>query len=163
MTMRILLATDAFPPRCGGSGWSTYELARGLRARGHDVHVLQPRPNGRVDTREYDGFTVREFPFHAPDVPYVRNYAKSERLRQHLAPAIPRLRQLVEHGREGLLYEAARPDGLADALDRLTDPAVRQSLGAAARRRAVAEYSWAAHCTRLADAITEAHGARGPA
>ena len=35
--MRILIPTDAFPPVCGGSGWSTYELARGLRARGHDV------------------------------------------------------------------------------------------------------------------------------
>ena len=31
--MRILIPTDAFPPVCGGSGWSTYELARGLRAR----------------------------------------------------------------------------------------------------------------------------------
>lgn len=89
--MRILLATDAFPPRCGGSGWSTYELARGLRARGHEVHVLQPRPNGSVLTREYDGFTVREFPFRAPDIPYVRNYAKNERLRRRLAPELAAL------------------------------------------------------------------------
>ena len=52
-----LLATDSFPPVCGGSGWSTYELARGLRARGHDVIVAQPRPGtpaGRRE-REYDG------------------------------------------------------------------------------------------------------------
>jgi glycogen(starch) synthase len=41
--MRVLIVTDAFPPACGGSGWSTYELARGLRARGHDVLVAQPR------------------------------------------------------------------------------------------------------------------------
>lgn len=41
--MRILLATDAFPPTCGGSGWSTYELAKALRARGHDLLIAQPR------------------------------------------------------------------------------------------------------------------------
>src|SRR5438034_1138042 len=29
--MRILIATDVFPPRCGGSGWSAYYLARGGR------------------------------------------------------------------------------------------------------------------------------------
>ena len=23
--MKVLIATDAFPPVCGGSGWSTYE------------------------------------------------------------------------------------------------------------------------------------------
>ncbi len=32
--MNILLPTDSFPPSAGGSGWSTYELARGLRALG---------------------------------------------------------------------------------------------------------------------------------
>ena len=43
--MRILIPTDAFPPVCGGSGWSTYELARGLRARGHGVTIVRPRPS----------------------------------------------------------------------------------------------------------------------
>ena len=38
----VLIATDAFPPVCGGSGWSTYELARGLRERGHEVTIVQP-------------------------------------------------------------------------------------------------------------------------
>ena len=51
--MNVLLATDAFPPVCGGSGWSTYELARGLRAKGHDVLVVQPTmgtPGAAVET-----------------------------------------------------------------------------------------------------------------
>ena len=39
--MRILITTDAFPPTAGGSGWSTYELARGLRARGHDIFIVR--------------------------------------------------------------------------------------------------------------------------
>jgi len=42
--LKILLVTDAFPPVCGGSGWSTYELARGLRSGGHDIAVVQPKP-----------------------------------------------------------------------------------------------------------------------
>ena len=73
--------TDAFPPVCGGSGWSTYELARGLRSRGHHVAIVQPRP-GTAGTRlaEYDGFAVHQFGAPAPNIPYVRNYFKSERL-----------------------------------------------------------------------------------
>lgn len=80
--MRILIPTDAFPPICGGSGWSTHALARDLRARGHDVRVVQPRPGTPHGIRErtYDGFHVREFGAPAPDVPYVRNYFKNERL-----------------------------------------------------------------------------------
>ena len=84
--MRILIPTDAFPPVCGGSGWSTYELARGLRGRGHEVAIVQPVP-GEVGITEtvYDGFTVRRFGAAAPDIPYVRNYYKSERLTRSLA------------------------------------------------------------------------------
>lgn len=80
--MKILLATDAFPPVCGGSGWSTYELARGLRARGHDVSIVQPVPGGPsgVRSEEYDRFRIDRFGFAAPAIPYVRNYFKNERL-----------------------------------------------------------------------------------
>lgn len=85
--MRILIPTDAFPPVCGGSGWSTYELARGLRARGHDITIVQPRP-GTVSgerERDYDGFRILELGAPAPDIPYVRNYYKSEKLTRSLA------------------------------------------------------------------------------
>jgi len=80
--MRILIPTDAFPPVCGGSGWSTYELARGLRARGHEISIVKPIPGARAGVTEttYDGFQVREFGAAAPDIPYVRNYYKSEKL-----------------------------------------------------------------------------------
>ncbi len=85
--MHILVATDAFPPVCGGSGWSSYELARGLRARGHRVTVVQPRPNTRPGVRErtFDSFRVLEFGATAPPIPYVRNYFKNERLYPRLA------------------------------------------------------------------------------
>lgn len=84
--MKILIPTDAFPPVCGGSGWSTYELARGLRARGHEIAIVQPVPGEAAGVTEarYDGFVVRRFGAAAPDIPYLRNYYKSERLTQSL-------------------------------------------------------------------------------
>jgi glycogen synthase len=85
--MKLVFPTDAFPPVCGGSGWSTYELARGLRDRGHDILVVQPKPGEPAGIREttYDGFQVLQFGAPAPNVPYVRNYFKNERLFPALA------------------------------------------------------------------------------
>src|SRR5512143_2563435 len=97
--MRILIPTDAFPPVCGGSGWSTYELARGLRARGHDVVIVQPVPGAPsgVTEAEYDGFTIRRFGAPAPDIPYVRNYYKSERLTRTLTAYLTTLLHHERH------------------------------------------------------------------
>jgi len=85
--VRILIPTDAFPPICGGSGWSTYELARGLRGRGHEISIVKPVPGARTAVTEttYDGFRIREFGATAPNIPYVRNYYKSEKLTESLA------------------------------------------------------------------------------
>lgn len=79
--MRVLLATDAFPPGCGGSGWSTYELARGLRQDGHEVSVVHVGAAAHPQqSRAYDGFRVRTVGLTAPRIPFVRNYWKNERL-----------------------------------------------------------------------------------
>ena len=98
--MNLLLATDAFPPICGGSGWSTYELARGLRARGHQVTIVQPRPGGPPGERatSYDGLPVLEFGVPAPSIPFVRNYFKNERLYASLA-AVPAPRRRARSNR----------------------------------------------------------------
>lgn len=83
---RVLLVTDAFPPVCGGSGWSTLELACGLRARGHDVVVARPRPgHAGTTTVAYDGFEVIEYGFGTTRLPVVRNYLQNERLWAGLA------------------------------------------------------------------------------
>jgi glycogen(starch) synthase len=97
--MRVLIPTDAFPPVCGGSGWSTYELARGLRARGHQIAIVQPVPGERegVTEVEYDGFTVRRFGTPAPGIPYLRNYYKSERLTRALGAYLTTLLQREHH------------------------------------------------------------------
>jgi glycosyltransferase involved in cell wall biosynthesis len=73
-----------------------------------------------------------------------------------VAPRIERLTHIVGHQTEGWLYDPANPEGLADALDSLTSPAVRQRLGGAARARAVGEFSWSSHCRRLDAAIQDA-------
>ena len=72
-----------------------------------------------------------------------------------VAPAIPRLTKLVEHDREGVLYDAADPHGLDRALQSLADSGVRARLGAAARTRVVHQYSWAAHCRHLSARLQE--------
>jgi len=91
--MNVLLPTDTFPPVCGGSGWSSYELARGLRARGHALTIVLPRPGMKPGVREveYDGLRVLEFGALAPAVPYVRNYFKNERLYAALADFLTNL------------------------------------------------------------------------
>jgi glycosyltransferase involved in cell wall biosynthesis len=74
-----------------------------------------------------------------------------------VAPAADRIPQLIEGGREGLLYQPAAPvDGIADALERLTDATLRHRLGAGARERAVRDYSWRAHCEKLDEAMRRA-------
>lgn len=38
--MKITLATEVFPPKAGGAGWSTRALALALKGAGHDVTVV---------------------------------------------------------------------------------------------------------------------------
>jgi len=75
-----------------------------------------------------------------------------------VAPAVDRIPSLIENGREGILYPAAMsaPRAIADALESLTDGELRRTMGAAARDRAVRDYSWAAHCRALEQAILDA-------
>jgi glycogen(starch) synthase len=58
-----VLLTDVFPPRSGGSGWSTFYLGKSLAERGHGVRILRPdwdsasmRPALRMG--EYEGMPV---------------------------------------------------------------------------------------------------------
>jgi glycosyltransferase involved in cell wall biosynthesis len=93
--MRILIVTDAFPPISGGAGWSTYELARGLRARGHEILLVQTRRARKsAQPREFDGFRIREVVSHAPPIPFVRNYVNNERL---YARVERRLRSIIRN------------------------------------------------------------------
>jgi glycosyltransferase involved in cell wall biosynthesis len=70
-----------------------------------------------------------------------------------VTPRLPRLAALVEHDREGILYEPAGPGRLADAIVAAADPQRRSALGAAARARVVRSFSWQVHCDHLDAAL----------
>lgn len=72
-----------------------------------------------------------------------------------IAPNLDRLRHIVRHDREGMLYDPADTIGLVGAIEALLDPARRQALGRAARIRVETEFSWTAHCLRLDRAMTD--------
>jgi glycosyltransferase involved in cell wall biosynthesis len=77
-----------------------------------------------------------------------------------VAPRINRLDRLARHEQEGLLYDPARSNGLAEVLIRLMDPALRARLGSAARRRVETTFSWEKHCRALEQALKAALSAR---
>lgn len=120
--MKIILATDAFPPQAGGSGWSTYELGRGLKARGHEVHVLKVTAGkgGREQHTSYEDIPVLDFPVYAPNIPGIRNYFKNERLYPKVAAKLDALirdtRADIVHGQHVLsappAVQAARKAGI---------------------------------------------------
>lgn len=80
--LRVLIVTDSFPPVCGGSGWSTFELSRGLVARGHHVEVvkIETTASDAPASTTYEGVPVTIFRHPAPTTPVIRNVAKNERL-----------------------------------------------------------------------------------
>ena len=102
--LRVLLVTDAFPPVCGGSGWSTFELARGLVARGHHVEVVKAETRQKTGIHEttVEGLRVTEFQRRATNIPFVRNVQKNERLwsalERHLAQRLRTDRFDLIHG-----------------------------------------------------------------
>ncbi len=78
-SMRILIPTDVFPPRCGGSGWSTYYLVRALQKRGHEITALVPKPNvSGISFGKYDGIDTIYIGYKKSAMPLVGNYYKNE-------------------------------------------------------------------------------------
>lgn len=80
--LNIAIVSDVFPPKSGGSGWSSFYLAKALQERGHNLQVVLPKEGlefGQA-TREYEGLPVTEFIYPASKIPFVRNYTRNERL-----------------------------------------------------------------------------------
>ena len=76
-----------------------------------------------------------------------------------VAPRVDRLPALVTDEVEGLLYAPPDSAPLADTLERLLNRPLRARLGGAARARAVADFSWMAHCRLLEAAFERARTA----
>jgi len=72
-----------------------------------------------------------------------------------VAPAVARIPALVGDRREGVLYDPSDVNALAAVLEELAgDTGLRNRLGAAARERALRDYSWQAHCRALDERIS---------
>lgn len=84
--MNILIATDVFPPNSGGSGWSTFHLARALQARGHRTEIVLPKAglDGR-QTRTFEGLKVVEVGYGASSLPGVRAWQRTRALDKTLS------------------------------------------------------------------------------
>ncbi|MDQ5823959.1 MAG: glycosyltransferase family 4 protein [Chloroflexota bacterium] len=64
-SLGVCLLTDVFPPKSGGSGWSTYYLGKALLERGHHVRVLRPVYGSKVPrpatrTTWYEALSIEE-------------------------------------------------------------------------------------------------------
>lgn len=93
--MNILIATDVFPPQSGGSGWSTFHLARALQARGHHIEIVLPKLGARaIQTRVYQGLNVVEVGYNASNLPALRAWSKTRALEKTLCA------YLAQHARE---------------------------------------------------------------
>ena len=92
--LNVLVVTDSFPPVCGGSGWSTWELVRGLQGRGHHVEVVKVEigsPAG-IESGHHESVPLTIFRRSAPNVPALRNMIKNEALWRDLTTYLTRKR-----------------------------------------------------------------------
>lgn len=53
--MRVLIATDTYPPDVNGAAYFTHRLATGLAGRGHDVHVVCASDRGPARDERVNG------------------------------------------------------------------------------------------------------------
>ena len=77
----ILMPTDVFPPTCGGAGWSAHALALALIAQGHSVQALVPqRQEPGLEPCDILGVSALLRGYQAPNIPFILNYFRHERL-----------------------------------------------------------------------------------
>lgn len=79
-----------------------------------------------------------------------------------VASNLDQIGDVLEHGRTGWLVPPGDVDALAAGVRRLVDDrALREALGAAARRQVLAQYTWRQHTTRTIDRLREVVAAAG--
>jgi glycosyltransferase involved in cell wall biosynthesis len=87
--LRIVIASEVFPPRAGGAGWSARALALGLREAGHDVRVVTTSPG----------------PGEESGLPVLRLTARGRKrfaVPRAFAASVPRMRADVVHAQHSL-------------------------------------------------------------
>ncbi|MDF5752756.1 glycosyltransferase [Spongiactinospora sp. TRM90649] len=89
--LRVLIATDTYPPDVNGTSYFTHRLATGLAARGNEVHVACASESGRADTRLVDGTAehrLRSAPLPVHPTMRVSLPQRLDRLITELAPDV---------------------------------------------------------------------------
>jgi len=103
-----------------------------------DIHRYYASCDAFCLPSEHEGFPVVNLEAMAAGKPVVSTH-------------IPAVEEQIVDGEDGLLVDVGAVDQLSEAFRRLlTDPDLRARLGAAAREKAVAEFTWAVQADRMA-------------
>ena len=113
--LTILIAADTYPPHVNGAAQFGYRLAKGMTARGHDVHVLACRPDKGKSYSEFsDEATVHRLRSHSvPTHEYFRITFPWE-IKKEIGLLFDRIQPDVVHIQshymigEHVLYEAVK-------------------------------------------------------
>lgn len=113
--LTILIAADTYPPHVNGAAQFGYRLAKGMTARGHDVHVLACRPGKGKSFSEFrDEATVHRLRSHSvPTHEYFRITFPWE-IKKEISLLFDRIQPDVVHIQshymigEHVLYEAVK-------------------------------------------------------
>ncbi|WP_435106487.1 glycosyltransferase [Nocardiopsis synnemataformans] len=92
--LRVLIASDTYPPDVNGAGYFTHRLAEGLAGRGHRVHVVCPSERG--DPYVTVNGAVTEHRLRSAPIPFMRA-AVPLGMGGHIARIIQRLDPDVVH------------------------------------------------------------------
>ncbi|WP_047871019.1 glycosyltransferase [Nocardiopsis sp. RV163] len=92
--LRVLIASDTYPPDVNGAGYFTHRLAEGLAGRGHRVHVVCPSERGEPHVT-VNGAVVEHRLRSAP-IPFMRA-AVPLGMGGHIARIVERLDPDVVH------------------------------------------------------------------
>ncbi len=86
--LTVLLPTDAFPPRCGGAGWSAHALAAALIASGRQALALVPQRGRGIRGEPTLGVPAIRIGYREWPLPFLRNYSRHERFWPQFAAVI---------------------------------------------------------------------------
>jgi glycosyltransferase involved in cell wall biosynthesis len=139
-----------------GDGPEAPNLRRATESLGERVHFTGRVEHQRVPglVAAFDVGVVAAAGFYMCPLKLIEWMAMD---RAVVAPRQGPLEELIEDGKEGLLFEPNNPEALTQAVLRLVDdPELRQRLGRTAGERARGSLSWTHNARRVLDACQEA-------
>jgi glycosyltransferase involved in cell wall biosynthesis len=104
--MKIAILVDAFPPTgLGGTEMATYNIAKYLSIRGHEVHVVTTLDNSFPETKMQDGFYLHNIKTIDISVLSALSYSlRSIRLLSRIRPQIVHSQSIFRTGLASLLF-----------------------------------------------------------